>query len=193
MGAVMAAQRLGPFHVLAEPNASGKSTVFGVPALSRDPAGDGADIVGHGVKTGKKPIEVTLPLDVINAASVREKSIRHGHPSTLRLWWERRPLATDRRITDWEGAQHLTRSLTAEQGGGVARRPASCLAWERTEKPRALAYRLYSLAERKRLTDEAHACNILVTSWPQIQMEAARLAAGVPEQTGFGFSGGEIS
>ena len=41
----------------------------------------------------KKLIEVALPLDAINAASAREKSIRHGHPSTLHLWWARRPLA----------------------------------------------------------------------------------------------------
>ena len=41
----------------------------------------------------KKLIEVALPLDAINKASVREKSIRHGHPSTLHLWWARRPLA----------------------------------------------------------------------------------------------------
>ena len=46
------------------------------------------------IKTRKKLIEVALPLDAINKASVREKSIRHGHPSTLHLWWARRPLAT---------------------------------------------------------------------------------------------------
>ncbi|MBR4642049.1 MAG: DUF1156 domain-containing protein [Selenomonadaceae bacterium] len=44
----------------------------------------------------KKLIEVALPLDAINAASAREKSIRHGHPSTLHLWWSRKPLATTR-------------------------------------------------------------------------------------------------
>jgi putative DNA methylase len=44
----------------------------------------------------KKLIEVALPLDAINAASAREKSIRHGHPSTLHLWWARRPLAAAR-------------------------------------------------------------------------------------------------
>ena len=43
--------------------------------------------------TRKKLIEVALPLDAINAASAREKSIRHGHPSTLHLWWARRPAA----------------------------------------------------------------------------------------------------
>lgn len=46
----------------------------------------------------KKLIEVAIPLDAINAASAREKSIRHGHPSTLHLWWARRPLATARAV-----------------------------------------------------------------------------------------------
>lgn len=46
----------------------------------------------------KKLIEVALPLDDINEASAREKSIRHGHPSTLHLWWARRPLATARAV-----------------------------------------------------------------------------------------------
>ena len=46
----------------------------------------------------KKLIEVALPLEAINAASVREKSIRHGHPSTLHLWWARRPLAAARAV-----------------------------------------------------------------------------------------------
>ncbi len=46
----------------------------------------------------KKLIEVALPLDAINAAASREKSIRHGHPSTLHLWWARRPLAAARAV-----------------------------------------------------------------------------------------------
>jgi putative DNA methylase len=50
------------------------------------------------MKTKKKLIEVALPLDAINKASAREKSIRHGHPSTLHLWWARRPLATARAV-----------------------------------------------------------------------------------------------
>lgn len=48
--------------------------------------------------TGKKLIEVALPLEAINTASAREKSIRHGHPSTLHLWWARRPLAAARAV-----------------------------------------------------------------------------------------------
>ena len=50
------------------------------------------------MKTRKKLIEVALPLEAINKASAREKSIRHGHPSTLHLWWARRPLAAARAV-----------------------------------------------------------------------------------------------
>ncbi|MCY4258522.1 MAG: DUF1156 domain-containing protein [bacterium] len=52
------------------------------------------------IPSGYKPklIEVALPLAAINAASAREKSIRHGHPSTLHLWWARRPLAAARAV-----------------------------------------------------------------------------------------------
>ena len=50
------------------------------------------------INTRTKLIEVSLPLDDINAASTREKSIRHGHPSTLHLWWARRPLAAARAV-----------------------------------------------------------------------------------------------
>ena len=46
----------------------------------------------------KKLIEVALPLEKINAESAREKSIRHGHTSTLHLWWARRPLASARAV-----------------------------------------------------------------------------------------------
>jgi putative DNA methylase len=46
----------------------------------------------------KKLIEVALPLEAINLESAREKSIRHGHPSTLHLWWARRPLAACRAV-----------------------------------------------------------------------------------------------
>lgn len=52
----------------------------------------------HPVKSPKKLIEVALPLDAINVAAAKEKSIRHGHPSTLHLWWARRPLAAARAV-----------------------------------------------------------------------------------------------
>ena len=50
------------------------------------------------IRSPKKLIEVALPLDAINEEAAREKSIRHGHPSTLHLWWARRPLAAARAV-----------------------------------------------------------------------------------------------
>jgi len=52
----------------------------------------------HPVHRRKKLIEVAIPLEAINAASAREKSIRHGHPGTLHLWWAPRPLAAARAV-----------------------------------------------------------------------------------------------
>src|SRR5580658_7128987 len=53
---------------------------------------------GQHITPKRKLIEVALPLAAINAASAREKSIRHGHPNTLHLWWARRPLAAARAV-----------------------------------------------------------------------------------------------
>ena len=66
------------------------------------------------IKTPKKLIEVALPLDKINAAAAREKSIRHGHPSTLHLWWARRPLAAARAVI----FAQMVNDPGYQQGGG---------------------------------------------------------------------------
>ncbi|MBG0709916.1 DUF1156 domain-containing protein [Enterobacter hormaechei] len=66
------------------------------------------------VKSPKKLIEVALPLDDINAAAAREKSIRHGHPSTLHLWWARRPLAAARAVI----FAQMVNDPGYQQGGG---------------------------------------------------------------------------
>ena len=66
------------------------------------------------VKTIKKLIEVALPLDAINIACAREKSIRHGHPSTLHLWWARRPLAAARAVI----FAQMVNDPGFQQGGG---------------------------------------------------------------------------
>ena len=50
------------------------------------------------IKSPRKLIEVALPLDLINEAAAKEKSIRHGHPSMVHLWWARRPLAAARAV-----------------------------------------------------------------------------------------------
>ena len=67
----------------------------------------------------KKLIEVALPLDDINRESAREKSIRHGHPSTLHLWWSRKPLATCRAVlfaslVDDPSSPHLSHKFPTE-------------------------------------------------------------------------------
>jgi putative DNA methylase len=66
------------------------------------------------IKTPKKLIEVALPLDAINVAAAREKSMRHGHPSTLHLWWARRPLAAARAVI----FAQMVNDPGYQQGGG---------------------------------------------------------------------------
>ena len=92
---------------------------------------------------------------------------------------------SDDRIADWECVQHLVRAMNAETGGGVteAARLVISMGPGRSENARTLAYRLFTISERKGWTEEALAYNILVTSWPQIQTEAAKLAVGVAVQS----------
>jgi putative DNA methylase len=70
--------------------------------------------MSHPIKSPRKLIEVALPLDAINVASAKEKSIRHGHPSTLHLWWARRPLAAARAVIFGQ----LVNDPGYQQGGG---------------------------------------------------------------------------
>ena len=64
-----------------------------------------------------KLIEVALPLAAINKEAAREKSIRHGHPSTLHLWWARRPLAATRAVI-WASLVVLRGEVVLEDAGG---------------------------------------------------------------------------
>ena len=124
------------------------------------------------IKSPKKLIEVALPLDDINAAAAREKSIRHGHPSTLHLWWARRPLAAARAVIF---AQMVNDPGYQQDGGfkyGVNKKEAEIkreqlfqivrdlVKWENTN--------LYTLCERKKWADDARAYNELIASWSAI-------------------------
>jgi putative DNA methylase len=84
----------------------------------------------HPVISPKKLIEVALPLDAINAACAREKSIRHGHPSTLHLWWARRPLAAARAVIFGQ-LVHDPEDLWRTQNPGVEPKPQNKSAWTR--------------------------------------------------------------
>jgi len=70
--------------------------------------------MSHPIKSPRKLIEVALPLDAINTAAAKEKSIRHGHPSTLHLWWARRPLAAARAVI----FAQMVNDPGYQQGGG---------------------------------------------------------------------------
>ena len=91
--------------------------------------------------------------------------------------------ATDKRVADWECVQHLVRAMTAETGGGVAEaaRLAAAMGPGRAENARSLAYRLYTVSERKGWSAEALAYNVLGTSWPQIQAGIVQLATGTAQ------------
>lgn len=100
------------------------------------------------IKTPKKLIEVALPLDAINAAAAREKSIRHGHPSTLHLWWARRPLAAARAVifaqmvNDPGYERHLGRGVNKEKAAAERERLFKIIEdlvqWENTNNEEVL-------------------------------------------------------
>ncbi|WP_308388542.1 DUF1156 domain-containing protein [Acidithiobacillus sp. AMEEHan] len=101
------------------------------------------------IKTPKKLIEVALPLDGINAAAAREKSIRHGHPSTLHLWWARRPLAAARAVifaqmvNDPGYERHLGRGVNKQKAQAERERLFQLIEelvqWENTNNEAVLA------------------------------------------------------
>ncbi|UHC83467.1 DUF1156 domain-containing protein [Pseudomonas sp. NIBR-H-19] len=100
------------------------------------------------IKTPKKLIEVALPLDAINVAAAREKSIRHGHPSTLHLWWARRPLAAARAVifaqmvNDPGYERHLGRGVNKEKAAAERERLFKIIEdlvlWENTNNEQVL-------------------------------------------------------
>ena len=102
----------------------------------------------------KKLIEVSLPLEAINRASAREKSIRHGHPSTLHLWWARRPLAACRAVlfaqlvddpSAWPD-EFPTEEDQARERARLHRIIAEMVPWEATNDERILNRARYEIS-----------------------------------------------
>ncbi len=101
------------------------------------------------IKSPKKLIEVALPLDAINEEAAREKSIRHGHPSTLHLWWARRPLAAARAVlfaqmvNDPGGERGYRAGLTRQQAAEKREQLFSIIKdlvrWENTNNEEVLS------------------------------------------------------
>ena len=96
---------------------------------------------------GYKPklIEVALPLAAINAEAAREKSIRHGHPSTLHLWWARRPLAAARAVIwaslvdDPSGDESLAPEEQEDERQRLFGILERLVKWENSNNPEVLA------------------------------------------------------
>jgi putative DNA methylase len=107
----------------------------------------------------KKLIEVDLPLDDINRESAREKSIRHGHPSTLHLWWARRPLAACRAV--------IFASLVDD--------PSVCPeAFPTEEAQRAERVRLHGLLKRLVVWEHSNDAHLLAEARWEIARSVAR-------------------
>ncbi len=116
------------------------------------------------IRSPKKLIEVALPLDDINTASAREKSIRHGHPSTLHLWWARRPLAAARAVifaqmvNDPGGERGYYAGKKREKADAERERlfelMRELVLWENTNNPDVLARARAEIAKSWRETCE---------------------------------------
>lgn len=99
------------------------------------------------MSAGFKPklIEVALPLAAINAEASREKSIRHGHPSTLHLWWARRPLAACRAVIwaslvdDPSGDDSLSEEEQEDERKRLFSILERLVVWENSNDPDVLA------------------------------------------------------
>ncbi len=119
----------------------------------------------------RKLIEVALPLEAINRESAREKSIRHGHPSTLHLWWARRPLAAARAV------------LFAQLVDDPSARPEE---FPTEELQRAERDRLHGLIERMVIWENLRDERLLA----DVRAEIMKSSGGVPPPIIDPFAGG---
>ena len=117
----------------------------------------------------RKLIEVDLPLDDINRESAREKSIRHGHPSTLHLWWARRPLAACRAV--------IFASMVDDPGDCPDEFPSE-------EAQRAERSRLHELIKRLVVWENSNDARLLAEARWEIARSVARSRGEAPPDSG---------
>ncbi len=120
------------------------------------------------MKSPKKLIEVALPLKAINEAAAREKSIRHGHPSTLHLWWARRPLAAARAVLfaqmvndpggerGWDSRKGITKEKARQERERLFKIIEDLVKWENTDNEEVLAAARREIMRSWRETCEAN-------------------------------------
>ena len=137
-------------------------TWFEQHGMTEGPFGE-ADVLARARNTS---VEGLVDAGVLNSKAGKVRLLTRAE---LPADWD--PLK-DRRLTVWECAQQLIRGLK-EGGETEAGRLAARMGGGRSEEARALAYRLYSICERKKWAEEAFAYNTLVVSWPAIQEKAA--------------------
>lgn len=142
----------------------------------------------------KKLIEVALPLDAINKESAREKSIRHGHPSTLHLWWARRPLAACRAVLfsslvndpDDDPMHGISEDTAATERAKLFDLIEELVKWENTNNPRVInAARLEiarSIAANKVADGELADDTPLVANAPELPEEQAKYLPDPPPE-----------
>jgi len=144
----------------------------------------------------KKLIEVALPLEAINVASAREKSIRHGHPSTLHLWWARRPLAACRAVLfsslvndPGDDPMHsIDPEIEATERANLFNLIEDLVQWENSNNPtvinKARLEIARSIAANKVADGELQDDTPLVANAPELPEEQAKyLPAPPPEYT----------
>ncbi|TAP44623.1 DUF1156 domain-containing protein [Arthrobacter sp. S39] len=133
----------------------------------------------------KKLIEVALPLDAINKQSAREKSIRHGHPSTMHLWWARRPLATARAVLFAQLVDDPSENASEYREEGMRREELDVNAYveRRVSAERA---RLFALIERMVDWDNLNDTAL----FKQVRAEIMRSTDGKPPAIFDPFAGG---
>ena len=135
----------------------------------------------------RKLIEVSIPLEAINEQAAREKSIRHGHPSTLHLWWARRPLAAARcvlfaqLVDDPSSNVDQYRAEAAERG--IDEAEVDAWAESRVESERERLHKILTeLADWDNLNDEV--------LWNEARKEILQSTGGNPPPIVDPFAGG---